>query len=244
MQVIDLSLAINRQMQGIPDRQEYHDNPTRCVVFSCLSENQLEKNRARGLEISSDVQIAHHMMTRVEIVTHVGTHIDAPCHFLDDTASIDEIPLSDMVKPGCVIPLTHIQPCSPVTADDILATGVPFDDSVIPVLQTGWTDRAWGRDDFWGKMIYLHASAAALMVERGVSAVALDFFPESPYWLGIDVGVKPGRNHKTLLGNGVTIIQMLTNVSAIPARAFTLAAVPLKLEGIDGSPARVMAIID
>lgn len=216
MQVIDLSLAINSQMQGIPNRHEYDDNPTRCVVFSCLSEKQLETIRARGLETAADVQIAHHMMTRVEIVTHVGTHIDAPCHFLEGTASIDEIPLSDTVKPGRVIPLAHIQPRSPVTADEILATGVEFDNSVIPLLHTGWTDRAWGTDDFWNNMIYLHASAAELMVERGVRAVALDFFPESPFWLGIDVGAKPGRNHKTLLGNGVTLIQMLTNIGAIP----------------------------
>jgi arylformamidase len=244
MQVIDLSLPINRHMQGIPNRSEYEDNPTRCVVFSCLSENQLEKVRQRGMDVAPDVQISHHMMTRVEIVTHVGTHIDAPCHFIDDTPSIDEIPLADMVKPGRVIPLTHLKPRSAVTADDILATNVPFDSSVIPILHTGWTDRSWGTDEFWGEMIYLHTSAAELMVERGVSAVAMDFFPESPFWLGIDLGVKPGRNHTTLLGNGITIVQMLTNIGAIPPGDFTLAAAPLKLEGVDGSPARVMAIVN
>ena len=105
MQVIDLSLAINRDMKGIPNRTEYDDNPTRCVVFNCLSENQLEKIRQRGMDVSPDVQISHHMMTRLEMVTHVGTHIDAPCHFIDETASIDEVPLADMVKPGRVIPL-------------------------------------------------------------------------------------------------------------------------------------------
>lgn len=91
-------------------------------------------------------------------------------------------------------------------------------------------------------MIYLDTSAAALMVERGVSAVALDFFPEAPYWLGIDKGAAPGRNHRTLLGNHTIIVQMLTNICAIGEQDFLLAGVPLRLEGLDGSPARVFAI--
>jgi len=244
MHIVDLSLPINRHMAGIPQRREYLDNPTRCVVFSSLSRNQLERLRQKDLEIAEDCQIAHHMMSRVEIVTHIGTHIDAPCHFLDDPLSIDQVPLDMTVKAGRVIPLTHLPPRSPVTAEAILQTGVDFDASVIPLLHTGWTDRAWGTERFWQEMIYLDTSAAALLVERGVSAVALDFFPEAPYWLGIDAGAAPGRNHRTLLGNRTIIIQMLTNIASIPARDFVLAGVPLRLENLDGSPARVFAIIN
>ncbi|MGH8035767.1 MAG: cyclase family protein, partial [Lysobacterales bacterium] len=174
----------------------------------------------------------------------VGTHIDAPCHFLDGTLSIDQVPLECTVKPGRVIPLTHLPPRSPVTAAAILKTGVNFDSDVIPVLHTGWTDRAWGTEQFWNEMIYLDITAAALMVERGVSAVAMDFFPEAPYWLGIDPGAAPGRNHRTLLSNQTILIQMLTNIGSIPEGDFVLAGVPLRLEGLDGSPARVFAILD
>jgi arylformamidase len=93
-------------------------------------------------------------------------------------------------------------------------------------------------------MIYLDTSAAALLVERGVSAVALDFFPEAPYWLGIETDAPPGRNHRTLLGNGTILIQMLTNVGAVPRGEFVLVGVPLRLEGLDGSPARVFALME
>lgn len=244
MRIVDLSLPINRHMRGIPNRHEYDDNPTRCVVFSSLSENQLETLRKRDLEIADDVQVAHHMMSRVEMVTHIGTHIDAPCHFLDNTWSIDQVPLEFTVRKGRVVPLSHKEPRTAVTAEDILATGVDIDESVIPILHTAWTDRAWGTDGFWGDMIYLHTSAAELLVECKVSAVGLDFFPESPYWLGIDTDATPGRNHKTLLGNKTIIIQMLTRVGDIEADNFTLAGVPLLLDGLDGSPARVFAIID
>jgi len=244
MRIVDLSLPINRHMAGIPNRREYLDNPTRCVVFSSLSERQLADIKARGLEVADDCQIAHHMMTRLEMVTHVGTHIDAPCHFLDDPMSIDQVPLDMTVKKGRVVPLTHIEPRSPVTAEDLLATGVDIDETVIPVLHTGWTARAWGTDAFWNEVIYLDTTAAAFLVDRNVSAVAMDFFPEAPYWLGVDPGAEPGRNHRTLLGNKTIIIQMLTNIGAIDADDFVLAGVPLRLEGIDGSPARVFAIVD
>ena len=121
------------------------------------------------------------MMSRLEIVTHIGTHIDAPCHFIDGTWSIDEVPLDFMVNKGRVIPLTHKQPMSPVTADDILATSVDFDSSVIPILHTGWTDRAWGTDRLWNEMIYLDTSAAAVLVDRGLSVVASVNLGVSPH---------------------------------------------------------------
>lgn len=242
MRITDLSLPINRYMTGIPDRSEYEQNPTRCVVISSLSDPQLASLRERNIEISPNLGMSHHMMSRLEILTHIGTHIDAPCHFVDGTWSIDNVPLDFTVKKGRVIPLTHIQPKSPVTADDILATSVDFDSSVIPVLHTGWTDRAWGTERFWNEMIYLDTSAANLMVERGVSAVALDFFPEAPFWLGIEADAAPGRNHRALLGNKTIIIQMLSNIDDIGSEDFMLVAVPLRLEGLDGSPARVFAM--
>jgi kynurenine formamidase len=244
MRIVDLSLPINNKMQGIPMLREFAENPTRCVVLSSMNEGQRDRLKRRGIDLAPDHEITLHMSTRIEMLTHIGTHIDAPCHFVEgDVWSVDEIPLELTVKTGRVIPLTHKAPRTAVTADDIRATGVPIDASVIPVLNTGWTDRAWGTQRFWNEMIYLDTSAAAYLVERGVSAVALDFFPEAPFWIGIEADAKPGRNHRTLLGNQTIIIQMITNAGAIGDAEFTLAGVPLRLEGIDGSPARVFAMI-
>ncbi|MDP6174912.1 MAG: hypothetical protein QGF09_12165, partial [Rhodospirillales bacterium] len=143
------------------------------------------------------------------------------------------------------IPLTHAEPGALITADMILETGVEFDASVIPVLHTGWTDRAWGTKQFWDEMICLNTSVSELMIERGVSAVALDFFPEIAFWkLSAPPEGGPGPNHRMLLGNQIIIIQMLTNIAAIGDEDFTLVAVPLPLEGMDGSPARIFAMLD
>ena len=245
MPIVDLSLPINNKMPGIPTLKRYSDNPTRCVVLSVYGDDHRAQLEADGIEISPDAETGHSTMHRLEIVSHIGTHIDAPVHFLEGTTTIDNVPLERIVKQGRIIPLTDTPPYSPVTAEMVLATGVEFDDSVIPVLHTGWTDRTWGTETFWNDMIYLDTSAAELMVERGVSAVAIDFFPEKPFWrMGRPKTGSMGPNHVTLLGNNTIIIQMLTNIGAIGSDDFTLVAAPLRLEGMDGSPARVFAIVE
>ena len=92
----------------------------------------------------------------------------------------------------------------------------------------------------------MHKDAAELIASKGVTAVAIDFFPEFPFWRS-DIqrpeGQPPGHNHKIFLRQNTIIIQMLTNVSSIGSNDFTLSAVPLRLERLDGSPARVFASI-
>ena len=243
MAVIDLTLSVNRHMRGIPDLREYEENPTRCVVLSCMGEVQKAYLESRDIELDENVEFTPHMLSRLEILTHIGTHIDAPCHFLESGGwTVEQIPLEHTIGRGRVVPLTHLQGRERVTADEIIKTGVEIDDSVIPVLYTGWTDRAWDTDEFWGNSIYLDTTAAEYIVEKGCKAVALDCFPEAPFWLGIEADQPPGRNHKTLLGNNTIIIQLLANIGELAGRDFTLYGIPLPLEGLDGSPARVFAI--
>lgn len=245
MRIVDLTLPINRHMKGIPQSPAYAENPTRCVILAAISEAQLGQLKGRGFEIAPNVRVGHSMQSRLEIMGHVGTHIDAPCHFLENTWAIDDIPLQQLVKKARVIPLTHLGAEAVVTAEEVLKSGVDFDSSVIPILHTGWTDKTWGTDDFWGRMPYLHPSVSDLLVEKGVSAVGLDFFPELPFWrIPLPADRPRGPNHCTLLGKKIIIIQMLTNLGAIGSDDFTLVALPLRLEGMDGSPARVIAIVE
>ena len=264
MKIVDLSLPINSSMSGLPGIPAYKENPTRCFPLSVISEKQEINLKKQGIKFEKKPELSNHMLSKLEITTHIGTHIDAPLHMLEDTWSIDQIPLEKIVKKGKVIPMTDIEAGGMVTADAILKSGVEFDETVIPILHTGWTERAWGTEEFWDNTVCMHKDAVELIVEKGVSAVAIDFFPEFPFWwtddgplnsvsdlvVGKPLHVKrpegqpPGHNHRTLFENQIILIQMVTNVGAIDAEEFLLSAVPLKLEGLDGSPARVFAIID
>ena len=264
MRIVDLSLPINSNMSGLPGIPAYKENPTRCFPLSVISEQQEINLKNNGIKLDRKPELSNHMLSKLEITTHIGTHIDAPLHMLEDTWSIDQIPLEKIVKKGKVIPMTNIGPGGMVTADAILKSGVEFDETVIPILHTGWTERAWGTDEFWDDTVCMHKDAVELVVERGVSAVAIDFFPEFPFWWTDDgpanavsnsfkgkrqnvkrpEGQPPGHNHRTLFENEIILIQMVTNVGVIDVDDFLLSAVPLKLEGLDGSPARVFAIIE
>ena len=114
--------------------------------------------------------------------------------------SVEEIPLEHTIGKGRVIPLTHLQGRERVSADEIIKTGVEIDDSVIPVLYTGWTDRAWDTDEFWGNSIFLDTTAAEYIVEKGCKAVALDCFPEAPFWLGIEADKPPDATTRPCWG--------------------------------------------
>ena len=134
MAVVDLTLPINRHMRGIPDLREYEENPTRCVVLSCMGEVQKEHLESRAIELDENLELTLHMLSRLEILTHIGTHIDAPCHFLETGGwSVEQIPLEHTIGKGRVVPLTHLQGRERISADEIIKTGVEIDDSVIPV---------------------------------------------------------------------------------------------------------------
>ena len=98
MPIVDLSLPINGAMVGLPGFATYRDNPTRTYPLSVMSEAQRETLAARGIAGGPEPELSNHMLSKIEIVTHVGTHIDAPLHFLEDARSIDLVPLERLEK--------------------------------------------------------------------------------------------------------------------------------------------------
>ena len=176
--------------------------------------------------------------------THIGTHIDAPRHFYADGGAVDELPLDLLAMREAVVLDVSGKPAGTgITAADLERTGVVPEPGQIAVIKTLWTDRAWGNSEFWADTIHLEPSVGQWTAARGVAAVAMDCFPEKPFWRMQLTPTERGANHKLWLKAGIPMIQMLTNLGAIGER-FTLVALPLKLAGMDGSPARVIGIED
>ncbi|MCC2095493.1 MAG: cyclase family protein, partial [Hyphomicrobiales bacterium] len=130
MRIVDLSLPINARMAALPGFKAYDENPTRLIPLSVISPAQVQDLKQRGLQFDGEPEATNHMLSKLEITTHIGTHIDAPLHMLENSWSIDEVPLERLVKKGRVIPLADTPYGGVVTAEAILATGVSFDDSV------------------------------------------------------------------------------------------------------------------
>jgi len=245
--VVDLTLPIESNMAGIPGIKIYSDNPSKVDIISAMTDSQKEMLRAEGMTLNSNMEInGRSMISVLSIMTHNGTHIDAPRHMLEKGIPVDQIPLAQVAKEGVLINLPDKGPNSSVSVKDILDSGVELGPDRIPIIHTGWTDKMWGKPEFWTQMPYLESGVGALMASKGVPALAMDVFPEKPLWRGVKLD--PGEvwiaNHLALLGKGIPLIQFVTNLSQIGASRFVLVALPLKMKGVDGSPARVVALVE
>jgi kynurenine formamidase len=242
--IVDLSLPVTSNMAGIPKIAFYEQYPTRIQAVTVVSEEQRALLAAEGVDCLPDAPVANSMNTVITLNTHIGTHIDAPRHFFADGAAVSELALDRVVmREALVLDVSHKKPGEGVTGDDLEKTGVKPGSGQIAVIKTSWTDRAWGTPEFWGNTIHLEPSVGEWVERQGVSAVAMDCFPEKPFWLMTLTPAERGANHKRWLKAGIPMIQMLTRLDSI-APTFTLVALPLNLKGMDGAPARVIGIED
>ncbi len=238
MKIVDLTLPVTSGMAGVPG----HDYPVRIEAVTVVNEEQRALLVREGVDLRQGAEVVNTMNTIMTVATHVGTHIDAPRHIYADGEPIDRLPLERIVmRDAVVIDMSHKAPGDAVTAEDLEKSGVRPQPSQVPVIKTLWTDRAWGKAEFWSQMIYLDPSIGEWTEHCGVSAVSMDCFPEKPAWR---VPVAPHErraNHKRWLKAGTVMVQMLTNLGQLGPK-FTLVALPLKLKGMDGSPARVIGL--
>lgn len=172
--------------------------------------------------------------TVIRISIHTGTHIDAPSHFIADGAAIDEVAIDRFHRPGLRLDLGDAAPGEPISLAQLEAAG--FDAArardTILLLATGWADRAWRSERLYGDNPFLAGDAAEAVAESGPSALGLDFAVDEQ---------RPWPNHTTLLGADILLIENLVGLPHLPANGFEVIAFPLRLEGENGGPARVVA---
>jgi kynurenine formamidase len=242
--IVDLTLPVVTGMAGIPKIAFYDAHPVKVQAVSVVSEEQRASLESEGVDLLADAPAIGSMNTVFTLNSHIGTHIDAPRHFYADGGAVDELPLDRLVMRQAVVLDVRGKPAGAgVTAEDLDRIGVVPAPGEIAVIKTLWTDRAWGTPDFWSNTIYLDPSVGEWVATREVAAVAMDCFPEKPFWLMTLTQAERGANHKRWLKAGIPMIQMLTNLDRIGPR-FKIVALPLRLKGMDGSPARVVGIED
>jgi len=171
-------------------------------------------------------------VSRVDLGSHTGTHVDAPLHFMDGGAGVDELPLDVLIGPARLIAFD----------DEVLAVGEAelrqHDLSgvtrlLIRTRNSGWL--ASGSTEFHPDFTHVAPEAAEYLVSIGVRLVGVDY-------LSVEQFHSPHhRTHKTLLSNGVVIVEGLV-LSEPPPGDYELYCLPLLLAGLDGAPARAVLI--
>ncbi len=176
---------------------------------------------------------------QLTIATHVGTHIDAPFHFFAEGATIDQIPTDKLVGEGVILDIAK-ESQQIVRAEDLDESKPEARQGDFVLLRTGWGTK-FGQEDY-SRHPYLDRSAAEWLLDRKVPVFGIDTVtPELPEKLrppNFDFPI-----HHMLLAKGTLIIENL-NLKAIAGVRARIIALPLKIRGGDGAPARVVAVTE
>jgi kynurenine formamidase len=176
--------------------------------------------------------------TELEMVTHAGSHLEAPVHLFEGGQSIDEYD-ADRFVGHAVVHEVDAEPLEEVGLGRIRPAGERLEAGDALLLRTGWD--AYAGEERYGDHPYITEAAAEWVVDRGVSWLGVDSLsPELPPQERPD-GDFDYPVHTTLLESDVLIAENLTNLGAVVGERVEVNAVPLRLVGSDGSPVRVLA---
>ena len=176
------------------------------------------------------------LVTKMQLGTHTGSHMDAPLHFIEGGESIDELDLKKIVTEAIVLDLSNKEMGSAITIEDLekFSDSIRKGDGVL--LFTG-TSKLWGDESILRNFTYIDPNAARWLVDKKVSIVGIDCLSVEKY------KADASETHKTLLSAGIPLIETLSsNLEKIAGERVLLIALPLKIKGRDAAPARVIAI--
>ena len=156
---------------------------------------------------------------------HTGTHIDAPAHFIEGGATVEQLDLNQCNGMCRLIDLTV---CTSFIAADDLRQYAPQRDERL-LLKTRNSGR--GPDELFDfDFVYLRADAAQYLVDCGVQLIGIDA-------LGIERAQKNHATHRLLLGGGVLVLEGLRLAGVMPGE-YQLGCAPLLVADAEAAPAR------
>jgi len=175
------------------------------------------------------------------LVSHTGTHVDAPWHFEPQGKKLDEIPLDSFLARGHVLDVRGLRSKGLISKRRIgqararLHEGIGKGDALL--LRTGW-ERRRGTPAYLFENPGLSEEAARELVRWKVGLVGVDTANiDHP----ADVGYPA---HHRLLSAGILILENVANLVALGSSPFYLLALPLRLKGTTASPIRLVALVE
>jgi len=188
-----------------------------------------------GLELEKFESIdkgAHNNVTRISSSLHLGTHVDAPYHFLNDGRTVEQLPLDVLTGPCYVVQLPD--EVEAITAEVLERTEVTSEMKRVLFGTSNSHFWARGESSFQTDFVAITEDGAEWLVERGVQLVGVDYLSVAPYGDSVPT-------HTVLLKAGVVVVEGL-NLSNVMRGFYDLYCLPLKIAGSDGAPARAILI--
>jgi len=216
MKLVDLSQVIEEGMSIFPSLPR----PRIGAVFTHAESRSHYEGRA-SFEV-----------TRIDMVTSLGTYLDAPYHRHPGGATIDQLALGQCVLSGVVVDVRGKEPREPIQATDLPEASLC---GGAVLFCTGW-DRYW-KQPAYHEHPFLSAEAVEILVEQAPSLVGMDV-------LNIDdPGDKARPAHTQLLGQNILIVENLRGLEQLIGQSFLFVAAPVKVRGAAAFPVRAFALM-
>ncbi|MEN2738333.1 cyclase family protein [Microbacterium sp. X-17] len=171
-------------------------------------------------------------MWELKLFNHLGTHVDAPAHFLAGGATSETLSLPSMIGPVVVLDVAPDVPGGVIPHEDIAAHDDRIRAAGRVILRTGWDARA-GTPEYWEPWPQISPETAAHLASLGITFLGLDTPGPSH--------TQMREAHEPLLSAGCVIGESMVNLGALSTDSF-LICLPVKLAGVDAAPARIVAI--
>jgi arylformamidase len=164
-------------------------------------------------------------LSAISMPSHLGTHIDAPFHFIEDGKKTDAIGLEKLCGEALLID-GRGEASLDRSFFEARAISAPR-----ILIKTDNTEKLKAGADF--DNVYLSAEACEYLADRGVVLVGFDFF-------NVDKrGDKSRAAHLALLSREVVILEGLM-LDSVPPGSYELFCLPLKVKALEGAPCRAV----
>ena len=179
-------------------------------------------------------------LLEVRMGSQTGTHVDAPYHFQDGGARIDEVDLRRFAGPAVVVDATGLPPRGRITTEHLAPVSDRLAPGVVVLLRTGWS--AHRGEPLYFAHPFLDPAACAQLLAAGVltvgiDAINLDETPDADH---------PGDGypcHHLVADAGGIIAENLTDLAEVEGLVDPLVCLfPIRLAGADGAPVRAVAM--
>ena len=187
----------------------------------------IELEQTQSMDQGSEYNLTH-----LSSSVHIGTHVDAPLHFLSDGRSVDQLPLDVLTGLCYVVQLPD--GVDAITAE--VLDGVPLAKGTTRILFGTRNSHGWasGETEFQPDFVAITEDGAEWLVVRGIQLVGVDYLSVAPYEDTVPT-------HRVLLQAGIIVVEGL-NLSQVPRGFYDLYCLPLKLVGVEGAPARAILV--
>ena len=172
---------------------------------------------------------------KITLMSHTGTHLDAPAHMLPQGRTLDSYPITEFHGRAVLADFSRGAGYR-IGVEDLTLYENRLRQSRFLILRTGWAER-WGREDYFRDFPALTPSAARWIIGLGIKGVGVDT-------LSVDrIEDRDFPVHHCLFESGLFVMENLNNLAQV-GTDFILACFPLRIKNADGAPVRAVAFVE